>query len=135
MVICFIAASNSMTTAPSIWNLSSAVYTSDIPLLLSITPTGDIDATLGQGPALKLTTPRFKDNRVAGKMIADLGVRDTDGVPYELHLELYRYGDRLVGGATTYALPGREGPRLSFSVELTRRGEKNEFGGPQVVNR
>jgi hypothetical protein len=57
-------------------------------------------------------------------MVADLGVRDTGGVPYELRFELYRYEDRLIGGATTYALPGRDGPRLSFWVELTRRTEK-----------
>jgi len=57
-------------------------------------------------------------------MVADLGIRDTDGVPYELHFELYRYEDRLIGGATSHALPGRDGPRLSFWVELTRRTEK-----------
>jgi hypothetical protein len=57
-------------------------------------------------------------------MVTDLGVRDTDGVPYELHFELYRYEDRLIGGATSYALPAHEGPRLSFWVELTRRTEK-----------
>ena len=49
---------------------------------------------------------------------------DTDGVPYELHLELYQYDDRLIGAATTYALPGRSGPRLSFWVELNRHGKK-----------
>ena len=110
--------------ATGTWIGKLRTYSSDIPLTLNVTSAGDIDATLGQSPALKLTNPRFRDNRIAGKMVADLGVRDTDGAPYELHFELYRYEDRLIGGATTYALPGRDGPRLSFWVELTRSAGK-----------
>jgi CubicO group peptidase (beta-lactamase class C family) len=110
--------------ATGTWISELRTYTSQIPLFLSITSAGDIDATLGQNPASTLTNTRFRDNRIWGKMVADLGVRDTGGAPYELHFELYRYEDRLIGGATTYALPGQEGPRLTFWVELTRRTEK-----------
>ena len=110
--------------ATGIWTGKLRTYKSDIPLTLSVTSAGDIDVALGQGQALKLSNPRFRDNRIAGKAVIDLGVPDTDWVPYEVHFELYRYENRLFGGATTYALPGHYGPRLSFSVVLIRSGAK-----------
>jgi CubicO group peptidase (beta-lactamase class C family) len=106
------------------WIGKVRTYKSDIPLTLNITSAGDLEATLGQNPALKLTNTRFRDNRIFGRMVADLGVSDTDGAPYELRFYLDRYEDRLMGVATSYALPGRDGARLSFWVELTRRVEK-----------
>jgi CubicO group peptidase (beta-lactamase class C family) len=111
--------------AKGTWTGRLRTYKSDIALTLNITSTGDIDATLGQNPVLKLTNTRFRDNRVFGRMVADLGINDTDGVAYELRFYLDRYEDRLIGAATTYALPGRDGPRLSFWVELTRRAESS----------
>lgn len=64
---------------------------------------------------------------MTGRMPGDLGTADTDGVPYELGYELYRYGNKLIGAATTYALPGRDGPRLSFWVALERQPGKYSF--------
>jgi CubicO group peptidase (beta-lactamase class C family) len=106
------------------WTGKVRTYISDIPLTLNITSGGDIEATLGQNPTLKMTNPGFRDIRLVGKMVADLGVSDTDGGAYDLQFNLYRYQDRLIGGATTNALPGSVTQNLTYWVELTRRAKE-----------
>jgi len=103
------------------WTGKLRTYKSDIPLTFKITSAGEVEATLGQNSTSKLTNLRFRDVQMAGKMVADLGVSDTDGGSYALQFYLYRSEDRLIGAATTSALPGSVTQSLSFWVELTRR--------------
>ncbi len=106
------------------WSGELQTHRANLPLVLAIGPTGEMSGTLGRQTTARMTNVRFRDNRVTGRMPGDLGTADTDGVPYELRYELYRYGDKLIGAVTTYALPGRAGPRLSFWVELERQPDK-----------
>jgi len=103
------------------WVGKVQTYKSDVPLTFKISPAGEVEATLAQNSTLKLTNLRFKGLRMSGKMVADLGVSDTDGGTYELQFYLRRYEDRMMGAATTAALPGSVTQSLSFWVELTRR--------------
>jgi CubicO group peptidase (beta-lactamase class C family) len=103
------------------WTGAIQTYRASTPLRITITGAGEVTASLGAGAATPLGAVRFRENQIAGALSADLAIRETDGVPYEMHLEVYRYGNRLVGGATSYPLAGRDGPRLSFFVDLTRQ--------------
>ena len=91
-----------------------------LPLVLTVQPTGNVDAALGRGAITSLTNVRFSANRVSGRMPGDLGVDDTGASPYELRLQLQLDDKKLFGAAVTYALQGYEGPRLPFWVELKR---------------
>jgi hypothetical protein len=53
-------------------------------------------------------------------MPADLGIAYADGAPYELRFDLSEQESQLFGAAITYALEGRDGPRLPFWVQLKR---------------
>jgi CubicO group peptidase (beta-lactamase class C family) len=105
------------------WSGELQTYRENLPLTLDITPDGAVSISTRRHPFVVVANPRWSNNRLTGAMAADLQIGDTDGVPYELHLELYRYDNRLLGAATTYALQGKDGPRLSFWVALTRQRE------------
>jgi hypothetical protein len=87
---------------------------------LTITSGGEVEATLDKQPPVKMTNGRVRTNRVTGRMPADLGIIYADGAPYELRFDLSKQEGQLFGAAITYALGGRDGPRLPFWVELRR---------------
>jgi CubicO group peptidase (beta-lactamase class C family) len=106
------------------WSGEIQTHRANAPLTLAITPAGEVQATLGKQAVVTMTNVRVRDNRMTARMPGDLGVDYAGGAPYELRFELYRQDNRLIGGAVTYAVPGRDGPRLPFWVELERAGEK-----------
>jgi hypothetical protein len=106
------------------WSGEIQTHRADVPLALAITSGGEVEATLGRQPAVKLTDVRIRDDRLTGRMPGDLGVTYASGSPCELRLELYRQENSLHGAAVTHAAPGRDGPRFPFWVELKRSGQK-----------
>jgi hypothetical protein len=100
------------------WSGEIQTYRANLPLALTITAGGDFEATLGTQTAVKMTNVRVRDNRVTGRMPGDLGIDYAGGSPYELRFDLSLQENKLIGAAITYAVPGRDGPRLPFWVEL-----------------
>jgi CubicO group peptidase (beta-lactamase class C family) len=102
------------------WSGEIQTHDGNRPLVFTISSEEEVEARLGSQAAVKLTNTRARDNRVTGRMPGDLAVDDTGGAPYELRFNLYRHENALIGSAVTYAVPGRDGPRLPFWVELKR---------------
>jgi hypothetical protein len=100
------------------WSGEIQTYRANLPLALTITAGGEVEATLGTQTAVEMTNVRVRDNRVTGRMPGDLGIDYAGGSPYELRFDLSRQENKLIGPAITYAVPGRDGPRLPFWVEL-----------------
>ena len=103
------------------WSGEIQTYRGTLPLVFTITSSGDVEATLATQPAVKLTNVRVGPNRLTGRMPADLGIDYAGRSPYELRFDLNRQERQLFGAAITYAAPNRDGPRLPFWVELRRR--------------
>lgn len=102
------------------WSGEIQTYRGKIPLVLNITPKGEIEASLGEHAAVTMTNVRTSSARVSGRMVGDLSIDYPDRTPYELRIYLDRDGSKLIGAAVTYAMPGHDGPRLPFWVELVR---------------
>ncbi len=102
------------------WSGDIHTHRGRLPLVLTVTPDGAVDAVFAQQGPVRLTNARVSGNRVSGRMRGDLGVDDTGPSPYELRFQLQVQGGHLFGAAVTYALEGFEGPRLPFWVELKR---------------
>jgi CubicO group peptidase (beta-lactamase class C family) len=107
------------TELVGLWSGKIQTYRADLPVAFTISSDGEVETRLGKQAAVKMTNVRVSANRVVGRMLGDLGIDYADGAPYELRFELYRDGNKLIGAAVTYAVPGRDGPRLPFWVELT----------------
>ena len=103
------------------WSGEIQTYRGTRRVTFAITPSGEIDAAVGTRAAVRMNTVRISDTRVSGRMETDLGVDYPDRMPYELRVYLDRDGDKLIGAAVTYAMPGHDGPRYPFWVQLSRR--------------
>jgi CubicO group peptidase (beta-lactamase class C family) len=102
------------------WSGEIQTHRANVPLALTVTSGGEIEATLGKAAAVKMTNVRLTGNRLAGRVPGNLGIEYdefVDGAPHEVRLQLSRYGNKLIGAAITY-----DYPQLPFWVEL-RRGE------------
>jgi hypothetical protein len=89
--------------------------------MVSVRTDGSITAALRSQAPATLTNTRVNGNRIIGRIPADLGIDYSGGAPYELRFELYRYDEKMMGAAVTYAVAGRDGPRLPFWVELNHK--------------
>jgi CubicO group peptidase (beta-lactamase class C family) len=103
-----------------VWSGKVQTYRGNVPLTMRITSTGEAEATLGKQTPVKMNTVRVSSNRVSGRTAGDLGIDYADRTPYELRFYLDRYDNHLIGAAVTYAMPGHDGPRFPFWVELKR---------------
>ena len=131
------AQSASSTTAPTataivsapqpelvgMWSGEIQTHRANVPLAITINSVGEIDATLGTHPAMKMSNVQFRENRFFARMPGDIGIDYAGGALYELRFRVDRHGENLIGVAVTYAVPGQDGPRLPFWVELTRRNK------------
>jgi len=102
------------------WTGSVRTYRGDVPLTLSISAAGDVQAKLGSVASQPLNKFEFTDRGLIGRLTGNLGVdEDTGPEPYDLDFELYLKGDTLYGATTTRPRAGaRYGARLSYWVEL-----------------
>ena len=103
-------------------------YKGNLPLKLSITESGDVQAKLGSAPSMIMKNARFgsrfgKQSLEGGLTASNLGTdEDTGPDPYDLEFELYLQDQRLYGAVTTRTRSGaRYSARLSYWVELEKR--------------
>jgi hypothetical protein len=113
------APSNSMVGN---WKGFIRTYRGNLPLALSISPLGEVQATLGSQPATAFKNPRFENERLTGITAGALNTDDDTGPdPYDLDFELYLRGHELNGAVTTRPQAGaKHFTRLPFWVELQK---------------
>jgi len=98
------------------WKGIVKTYRGDIPLIFSITESGDVKVSLGSQPATVLDKPRFKEKRVAGTIAGNLGATEYSGPqPDKIEFDL-----RLRDGALKGAAISRPFPAYPHWVELKR---------------
>lgn len=100
------------------WSGEIRTHGPSVPLVLRVTPTGEIDATLGNAAVAKVTNVRVNGDDLTGRVAGTLGIdyaESVDPPPNEVRFELWRDGNRLMGAAITYSYP-----QLPFWVELRR---------------
>jgi CubicO group peptidase (beta-lactamase class C family) len=104
-----------------VWTGSVHTYKEDLPLRLEIHESGDVHARLGGGLQTLLNNVTFREGRLEGRMMGDVGTEDVHRRPYVLSLGLQLRGNVLNGGMTALSLPGRRaGNALTHWVELKK---------------
>jgi CubicO group peptidase (beta-lactamase class C family) len=99
------------------WKGIIKTYRQDIPLILSIRASGEVEITLGEGPTSRLNQPKFERQHLSGVTSGDLGVEeDTGPEPYQLEFYLNLRDGTLNGAVVT--MPN---PQLPFWTELKKR--------------
>jgi CubicO group peptidase (beta-lactamase class C family) len=103
------------------WRGAVHTYEADLPLTLSFKDSGDIHAQVGSGLKTLLNDARFKDGRLTGRMLGDIGTDDAARRPYHLHVDMTLRDTVLNGAVVAIALPGkRTGFALSHWAELRK---------------
>jgi CubicO group peptidase (beta-lactamase class C family) len=103
------------------WTGSVYTYKEDVPFKLEIFESGDVHARLGGRLQTLLNDVTFREGRLEGRMMGDLGTEDVNRRPYVLSLALHLRGNTLNGGMTALSLPGRRaGNALTHWVELKK---------------
>jgi len=104
------------------WKGFIRTYRGNLPLGLSISSLGEVQATLESQPVTTFKNPRFENERLTGITAGALNTdEDTGPDPYDLDFELYLRGNELNGAVTTRPQPGaKQFTRLPFWVELQK---------------
>jgi len=100
------------------WSGEIRAHGTNVPLVLTVASSGEIEARLGTAAAVKMTNVRLVDDRLMGRLAGTLGIdygESVDPAPQEVRLQLWRDGRRMMGAAITY-----DYPQLPFWVELRR---------------
>jgi hypothetical protein len=102
------------------WSGFVQTYNGDVPLVLSVSASGELTAGVGAQPAVhRALSTRFATNVVWWTMPRSLGV---EGEPFNLAVELHLYGGVLAGAATTIPVPSNpNGFRASYWVRLRKK--------------
>jgi hypothetical protein len=97
-----------------------------MPLVFSISDSGNVQAQLGSDSVTLVNNARFAGLGLTGRFTGKLNVdEDTGSEPYDLDFELYLKGDMLYGSVTTRPRPNsRYGARLSYWVELRKESAR-----------
>jgi CubicO group peptidase (beta-lactamase class C family) len=102
------------------WLGSVATWKGEVPLMLRIPDSGDIQASVGSQAAVPLTDVRIGPSHFYGVVRADLGTPDAAQPPYDIQIEAYLRGGSLVGAATAVPRPDEDGPELPYWLTLKR---------------
>jgi len=106
------------------WMGKVRTYRGDVPLTISISDSGEVQATVSSADSQQVGRFEFSENGLTGRLTGNLSLgttEDTGPEPYDLDFELYLKGAMLYGSTTTRPRPGaRHGARLSYWVELTK---------------
>ena len=105
------------------WTGRIKTYRRDLPLTLSISDAGDVQAKLDSVASTPLNKFEFTERGLIGRLTGGkLGTdEDTGTDPYDFDVELYVKDDTLYGAVTTRPRPGSfRGARLSYWVELKK---------------
>ena len=102
------------------WSGSIHTYKEDIPLVLSIDPSGSGSVKLGSDPAVHIAHFRFDRNMVKCEIPGPPGLGDTGPDPYGIDIKLYLHGAFLMGAARTQTL-SQGGAQLFYSTKLQKQ--------------
>jgi CubicO group peptidase (beta-lactamase class C family) len=105
------------------WSGVIKTYRRDLPLALSISKSGAVQAKLASGPQTRVDDPQFDGRKLTGHMPGDLDTKDDTGPePYSLEFELYLRDGELYGAITTLPRAGKHRiARLSYWVSLKKQ--------------
>jgi len=103
------------------WSGAIQTYRGSIPLMISISASGEVRAKLGSQPSVALEKASLDDRSLYGLMAGDVGTDDAPRPPYNLEMDLFLRGETLAGAATTRELrSGERGALLPYWVELKK---------------
>jgi CubicO group peptidase (beta-lactamase class C family) len=104
------------------WSGTVHTYKEDLTFALEIFESGDVHAQLGGRLKTLLNDVTFRDGRLQGRLLGDIGTEDASRRPHFLSLSLKLRGAVLNGGMTALSLPGRRpGNALTHWVELKKQ--------------
>jgi CubicO group peptidase (beta-lactamase class C family) len=108
------------------WAGNVQTYRAPMPLVFSISDSGNVQAQLGSDSVTLVNNARFAGLGLTGRFTGKLNVdEDTGSEPYDLDFELYLKGDMLYGSVTTRPRPNsRYGARWSYWVELRKESAR-----------
>jgi len=103
------------------WTGTLSTYKSEIPLMLRVLESGEVQAKLGSQFRTLLDSPTWENNTLSGRMTGDIGTEDANRRPYYLQLNLKLRAKVLNGPASAISQPGgRVGNALTQWVELKK---------------
>lgn len=103
------------------WTGTLSTYKSEIPLMLRVLESGEVQAKLGSQFRTLLDSPSWENNTLSGRMTGDIGTEDANRRPYYLQLSLKLRAKVLNGPASAISQPGgRVGNALTQWVELKK---------------
>jgi hypothetical protein len=104
------------------WSGSIHTYKEDLPLVLSIDPSGGGSVKLGSEPEVHVAYFRFGRNMVKCEVHGPPRLGDTGPDPYGIDIKLYLHGASLIGAARTGTLPpSKDGTLLFYSTKLQKQ--------------
>lgn len=119
------------TTKPSSsfvgnWAGNVHTYRAPMPLVFSISDSGNVHVQLGSDSGTLVNKPKFARGALIGRFTGKLNVdEDTGSEPYDIDFELYPKGNMLYGSVTTRPRPSSlYVGRLSYWVELRKRSAR-----------
>ena len=91
------------------------------PLRLWVKPSGDIHVQIDNQLKMLVNRTRFAAGELRGVFASDVGTKDANRRPYQIHLRAKLRGAQLCGSLITRSLPGRRpGNALSYWMELEK---------------
>lgn len=103
------------------WKGSIHTWKGERPMTLWILPSGDVHARMDGQLRMLWNLVSSRDERLAGRMLGDLGTDDAARLPYFLNFTLKLRGSVLNGPVTAQSQPGRRSSNaLTSFVELKK---------------
>lgn len=102
------------------WRGSVYTWKGAVTVAATIPSKGGIQVKVGSQPATVLKDASADASHLYGVVRGDLGTPDAAKPPYDIQIELYLRGDKLVGAATAVPRPDEDGPELPYWVVLER---------------
>jgi hypothetical protein len=103
------------------WKGHIRTWKGERPFSLWIQPSGDVHARIEGQLRMLWNMVSFREERLAGRMLGDLGTEDAARLPYHLNFTLQLRGAVLNGPVTAQTVPGRRsGNALTSFVELKK---------------
>jgi hypothetical protein len=96
------------------WSGSIHTYKEDLPLVLSIDPSGGGSVKLGSEPEVHLAHFQFGREMVKCEVPGPPRLGDVGPDPYRIDIKLYLHGASLIGAARTATLPPSKDDTLLF---------------------
>ena len=107
--------STASTALAGKWTGEIRTWQGVVPVAFSISPTREVHVTINSRDRV-LQKASVEANEIYGVFEGDVGTPDAPRAPYNLEVDVYLRGDRLVGAVTTRG----DGPALPYWITLQR---------------